>query len=280
MDPHPTALASQALPRDQTGVVGRVGCDTVTRYKLTMAYDGTAFHGWQKQTPPDGPPLRTVAGVVEDALQRVLRQPIALVGTSRTDAGVHAKGQVAHFDAQPTPIPLEKLTKAINSRLPDDVEVLAAKPVPNTFDAISDATSKQYCYRIYNTARRPLHQRHCVWHCWTPLDIAAMAAAAARLVGTHDFEGFAAAHHGRSSTIRTVLRCDVTTDDPEVHIVIEGTGFLYNMVRIIAGTLVEIGRGRFEPGVIDRVLASRDRRQAGPTLPARGLCLEWVKHGQ
>lgn len=257
----------------------QVDTDTTNRqrYKLTIAYDGTEFHGWQKQTPPDTEPLRTVAGVVEDALRHALRQPIDLVGASRTDAGVHAQGQVAHFDADTT-VPLDKLAAAVNSRLPDDVEIRDAQLVPTDFDAISDVTSKQYRYRIFNTAQRPLEKRHTVYHCWTPLDINPMADAAARLVGTHDFEGFAAAHHGRTSTVRTVLCCEVVTDEPEVHIVVEGTGFLYNMVRIIAGTLVEVGRGRFTPDIIDQILKSRDRRQAGPTLPPQGLCLEWVKH--
>ena len=252
---------------------------TAQRYKLTIAYDGTAFHGWQKQvsTTDANQPLRTVAGVVEEALQRVLRQPLDVVGASRTDAGVHAKGQVAHFNAH-TQIPLDRLTQAINSRLPDDVEVLTAEPAAPEFDAISDATSKQYRYRVFNTSQRPLTKRHFVWHCWTPLDDARMADAAAGLVGTHDFEGFAAAGHNRATTVRTVLGCEIQRDKPELHIVVTGTGFLYNMVRIIAGTLVEVGRGRFEPDVIDRILESHNRRDAGPTLPARGLCLEWIKY--
>lgn len=247
------------------------------RYRLVIAYDGTDFHGWQKQEPPDRPPLRTVAGVVEDALRRVLRARLELVGASRTDAGVHARGQVAHVDAV-LPLPLCRLPAAVNSRLPDDVEVLGAESAPPGFDAIRSARSKQYRYRIFNTARRPLGKRHCVWHCWTPLDPAAMQAAAERLVGTHDFAGFAAAGHGRTTTVRTIHACGVWHDAPELHMVVEGDGFLYNMVRIIAGTLVEVGRGRFDPGVIDQVLLSGDRRQAGPTLPARGLCLEWVKY--
>ncbi len=251
---------------------------TGQRFKITVAYDGTAFHGWQKQACVTGhEPLRTVAGVLEEALRRVLRQPLALVGASRTDAGVHAKGQVAHFVAD-TAIPIERLSRAINSRLPQDVEVLTAEPVSPDFDAISGPVSKQYRYRIFHTTRRPLTKRHYVWHCWTPLDIDRMACAAGRLEGTHDFAGFAAAGHGRLSTVRTVLRCDVCRNDPEVHIVIEGTGFLYHMVRIIAGTLVDIGRGRLEPEWIDRILQSPDRRLAGPTLPARGLCLEWIRY--
>ena len=131
------------------------------RYKLTIAYDGTDFHGWQKQEPPDRDPLRTVGGVVCEALQRLLRQRIQLVGASRTDAGVHAEGQVAHFDAQ-IPIPIDRLAKALNSRLPGDVEAVSVEQVASNFDAIRSVHSKQYVYRIFNTVRRPLVNRHVV----------------------------------------------------------------------------------------------------------------------
>lgn len=261
----PTSVTS---PANDPTAVGQ-------RFQATLAYDGTAFHGWQKQVVPDGPPLRTVAGEVEMALQHVFRQPIDLVGASRTDAGVHAEGQIAHFNAE-SRIPLEKLAKAINSRLPDDVEVRRIEPTSSDFDAISDAVSKQYRYRIFNTTQRPLRKRHYVWHCWMPLNIELMSDAAQRLVGTYDFEGFAAAGHGRSTTTRTVLKCNVERHEPEVSIVIEGTGFLYNMVRIITGTLVEVGRGRLEPDIVDQVLESQNRRLAGPTAPPQGLCLEHI----
>jgi tRNA pseudouridine38-40 synthase len=249
------------------------------RYKLTIAYDGTDFHGWQAQSPRacTEPPVRTVAGVVRAALIERLRQPVTLVGASRTDAGVHADGQVAHFDAA-TSIPVDRLASAINSRLPQDVEVTVAEVVPAAFDAISGAKSKQYRYRIFNSTHRPLLQRRFVWHCWYRLDLGRMNDAAARLLGTHNFAGFAAAGHNRRSTVRTVLACRVEHDPPQVHVVVEGDGFLYNMVRIIAGTLVEVARGRCDPGAIDRVLSTGDRRLAGPTLPPHGLCLEWIRY--
>lgn len=247
------------------------------RFKLTIAYDGTLFHGWQKQEPPGSEPLRTVAGVVESTLVRVLRQPIRLVGSSRTDAGVHARGQVAHFDAI-NPIPIERLAKAINSRLPDDVDVLAAEPAPIGFDAISGAKNKQYRYRLYHTERRPLHLRNYVYHCWTPLDLGRMNDAARRLVGTHDFAGLTTLHHGRQTTVRTVFDCHVEEHPPEVQIVVSGSGFLYNMVRIIAGTLVEVGRGHFAPETIDAILEKGREQPAGPTLPASGLWLEWIRY--
>lgn len=247
------------------------------RYRLKIAYDGSYFHGWQKQEPVGQQPLRTVAGVVESTIIRTLGQPVNLVGASRTDAGVHALGQVAQFDAA-TRIPTERLAEAINSRLPDDVEIRHACVAPFDFAAINGARSKQYRYRIFNTTHRPLGLRNMVWHCWWDLNIENMKAAAAKLVGEHDFAGFAAANHGRLTTVRTIFDCHIEKHDEEVHIVVSGSGFLYNMVRIIAGTLVEVGRGRFTPDVIDTVLATCDRRQAGLTLPASGLWLEWIKY--
>lgn len=249
------------------------------RYRITVAYDGTLFHGWQKQEPPGQEPLRTVAGVVENTLRLTLRQPITLVGASRTDAGVHALGQVAQFDAA-TRIPVERLADAINSRLPHDVDIREARIARPDFQAISDARRKQYRYRVFSSAQRPLHLRNYVYHCWWKLDVAAMNDAAGRLVGEHDFNAFAAAKHNRETTVRTIYHCAVEPhpETSEIHLVVQGNGFLYNMVRIIAGTLLEAGRGAMPPAQIDRALAERDRRLAGPTLPPEGLWLEWIRY--
>lgn len=252
------------------------------RYKLTVAYDGKAFHGWQKQEPPGQEPLRTVQGVLERTACEVLAQRVTLVGASRTDTHVHAVGQTASFEAA-TRIPIERLSLALNARLPNDIDVRSAEVVPDDFEVIGGVTSKQYRYRIWNSPHRPLGARHFVYHFWHELDVARMNGAAQRLVGEHDFEGFAAARHGRLTTVRTIHHCrvelhDDPSSDPEVHIVVASNGFLYNMVRIIAGTLVEIGRGRWEPSRIDEILAARDRRLAGFTAPPEGLCLEWVKY--
>lgn len=252
------------------------------RYKLTIAYDGTDFHGWQKQHPPGEEPLRTVQGIVEYAVMQVTRQPVVLMGASRTDAGVHAKGQTGSFEAD-TPIPISRLADAINSRLPDDVEVRDAEIVHDGFNVIGDVVTKQYRYSMFNTSRKPLLHRRAFYHCWLTLDPVRMNDAAAKLVGTHDFAGFAAANHGRESTVRTIHRCEVETFEtfdgyPVVSIIVEGDGFLYNMVRIIAGTLVEVGRGHFEPGWINEIIASGTRQDAGPTLPPEGLSLEWMKY--
>ncbi len=254
------------------------------RYKLTLAYDGSAFHGWQKQEPPGEEPLRTVQGELEQVLVRLLGTPsdaLRLVGASRTDSGVHALGQVAQFDAD-TPIPLDRLALAINARLPDDVEVRRVEPAPPGFECISQATNKQYRYRVFNAEHKPLWVRNAVYHCFNAkLDVGRMCEAAKRLIGTHDIEGFSAAGHGRENTVRTIFDCRVFTDiayPDEVHTTIQGSGFLYNSVRIIAGTLVEVGRGRFEPSHVDTILKTADRQIAGPTLPPQGLCLQWVEY--
>ena len=255
------------------------------RYKITLAYDGSAYHGWQKQEPPGEEPLRTVQGELESVLVRLLGTPkeqLHLMGASRTDSGVHALGQVAMFDADCS-IPLQRMALAINARLPDDMEVRSCELAPDDFNVIGDVTNKQYRYRVFNAEHKPLWVRGAVYHCFNAqLDAQKMKDAAQRLVGTHDIEGFAAAGHGRENTVRTIFDCQVFTDiafPDEVHITIQGSGFLYNSVRIIAGTLVEVGRGRFEPGHIDTILKTADRRIAGPTLPPQGLCLQWVSYG-
>jgi tRNA pseudouridine38-40 synthase len=285
------------------------------RYKLTIAYDGTGFCGWQKQHPPPGSGadpgkvlgpadaqgprvvLRTVQEIVERAVREATREPVQLIGASRTDAGVHARGQVAAFSASDEPArgwPLERgtlpLLRAINSRLPEDVLVLSAEAAAPGFDPISGARSKGYSYTVHVSPHRPLWERHFVHHVWTPLDLAAMNEAAALLVGEHDFAAFAAAGHGRQSTIRTIHACRIVDEGPiaaphqpdvpewarRVRIEVSGNGFLWNMVRIIAGTLAEVGRGHLGPGDIAAALESGDRRRAGPTFPPTGLCLEWI----
>lgn len=256
------------------------------RYKLTLAYDGSAFHGWQKQHPPDAPPLRTVQEEVERALCEVIRPPrgkVNVLGASRTDAGVHALGQCAQFDAD-TPIPVDRMGPAICGRLPDDIDVVNVEKVPMSFNVIGGVTSKQYRYRISTPRRKPLAIRHMVYHGYEPMDPEPMRDAARDLVGEHDFAAFTNAGHGRLSTVRTIHGCHIEEHDlptgPELHIVVSGSGFLYNMVRIIAGTLVDIGRGRLRYDTVRHCFHTGDRRDAGPTLPASGLMLEWIKYGE
>lgn len=251
----------------------------LTRYRMTLAYDGTEFHGWQEQNPPECAPLRTVQAVVKEALIKTFRQPIILTGASRTDTGVHARGQVAHFDAQ-TRIPLERIALAINSRLPEDVEVLEVKPADPEFNAIGHATDKQYRYRIWTSFHKPLALRNQVYQFWRPLDEARMADGARRLVGEHDMVGLTNAHHGRLNTVRRIHDCQVARDGDEIHITVSSNGFLFNMVRIIAGTLLEIGRGRMPVERIEEILKTGNRRLAGPTLPPQALCLEWIRYAR
>lgn len=246
------------------------------RFRLTVRYDGFEFHGWQKQGAEEQP-LRTAQGVLESAVGRAVRQPVTLTGASRTDAGVHALGQVAAFTAETT-IPVERLHHAINRYLPEDIAVVAAREVEPGFDPIAMALRKAYRYTIHNASVRPVFERHRVFHCWHVLDERAMHKAAQHLVGTHDFASFANAHHGRESTVRTIFGCAVDREGERLTMDICGSGFLYHMVRIIIGTLVEVGRGAMGVEDVPRILAARDRAQAGPTLDPAGLCLMWIQY--
>jgi tRNA pseudouridine38-40 synthase len=241
---------------------------------VTLAYDGSEFHGWQFQ-----PEMRTVQGCLEQGLRRVLRHQVLVIGCSRTDAGVHAAGHVANcYTTHPGSI--RALARSLGSRLPKDMTVLHMGEVPLTFHATHTAVSKLYRYRIYNAPGRPcqaLLQRF-VYHCWQPLDIATMRQAAAVWVGTHDFSSFASAGNVRDSNVRTILRIEIYRAGREMQIDIEGTGFLYKQVRNMVGTLVEIGRGRWTVTEAADILRARDRARAGPTAPARGLCLQWVRY--
>ena len=252
------------------------------RYKVTIAYDGTNFHGWQKQEPPGQEPLRTVQAIVEQAIEQVVRESVNLTGASRTDSGVHAKGQVGAFSTN-REVPVHKLPAAISSRLPDDVHIVDAAEVPPDFSPISDCVAKGYRYRLaYSRGRDrrpPLFDRH--YTTWTPytLDVDRMHEAAQHLLGEHDFASLTRVNHGRESTVRRIDACSVTAiEDDRCIIDVSGNGFLYNMVRIIAGTLLEVGRGQLEPDDIPGILQARDRAKAGPTLPPEGLFLIWIQY--
>ena len=244
--------------------------------KLTIAYDGSEYHGWQIQ-----PGCVTVQGVLMEALRDLLGPRARICGASRTDAGVSALGQVGLIQID-TPIPTENFAKAITDRLPEGMAIVKAEEVPMGFDVIGDVQSKLYRYTIYSGPVRPvLHMRHC-WHLAANLDIQAMSEAAGLLVGNKDFKSFAAAADHREDSVRTVFRCDVTEAPAEdgrwVYVDAEGDGFLYNMVRNIVGTLVEVGVGRWKPEKIPEILEARDRKAAGPIAPPNGLCLMWIKY--
>jgi len=244
----------------------------IRNIKLTISYDGSDYHGWQIQ-----PGQRTIQGIVTEAIENLLGCPVRLTGASRTDAGVSALGQAAVMQID-SPIPTENLARAITQRLPADIAVTEAAEMPLDFDVIGEVKNKLYRYTIFTGKDRPvLWIRHC-WHLPAKLDLTAMAKAAEMLVGKKDFKSFASAADTRESSVRTVFRCDVTGNNDWIYIDTEGDGFLYNMVRNIVGTLVEVGIGRLSQEKINPILQAKDRTAAGPIAPAAGLCLMWVKY--
>jgi tRNA pseudouridine38-40 synthase len=247
----------------------------VRTIKLTLQYDGTAYAGFQRQ--PNGV---TIQEKLEEALRRLTGDPHLKIGAAagRTDAGVHARGQVVHFRTD-SRIPPERWPYALNSLLPPDIVVTAAEWVPDDFHARYWAISKWYRYTIEHTPfPSPLHRRY-AYHWPHPLDPAQMEAAAALLRGRHDFAAFRSTGGAAKTSIRTITRLDVTAVPPFVYIDVEADGFLYNMVRIIAGTLLEVGAGRRSTADVARALATGERQLAGKTLPPHGLCLEAVTYG-
>jgi tRNA pseudouridine38-40 synthase len=242
--------------------------------RLTLEYDGTAYLGWQVQ--PQGP---TIQSELERALGVMTGRRIRVTGAGRTDAGVHAAGQVASFVAEET-IPAVGFARGLTRLLPVDIAVLAAADAPDGFDARRSARRKLYRYTLLNRAvRSPLSTRF-DWHVRVPLDAAAMDEAARALVGTHDFSAFRTADPAEKSPVRRLDRLTVTRDGDRVIVEAEGPGFLKHMVRVIVGTLVEVGRGAFPPAATAAILASRDRGEAGPTAPPHGLCLVRVDYPQ
>ena len=251
--------------------------------KLTLAYDGTAFVGWQRQQSGI-----SIQGLVEDAFARIEGSSVVVTGAGRTDAGVHAVGQVASVRVG-HPIGVAPLQRALNAILPEEVRVLEVVEAPGDFHARFGARAKTYHYRIVTGYIVSPFERRYAWHVTQPLDIEAMRAAARPLVGTHDFAAFRAAGTETSTTVRTITRLDVTETAPPVAAVadpraraialeVDGDGFLRHMVRTIAGTLVEIGTGRRTPQSIVATLASKDRSEAGPTAPPWGLFLVRVEY--
>jgi tRNA pseudouridine38-40 synthase len=244
--------------------------------KLTLAYDGTAYAGWQFQAGQT-----SVQEVLETAIEKATGQKARIIGSGRTDAGVHALGQVAAFRTE-SRLSADVLRRALNVHLPQDVAVLEAAEEDQGFHPIRDARRKRYRYTICDGPVRDVFRRTTAWFCRVQLDAVAMHRAGQALVGTYDFQSFQTEGSNRRSTVRTVLDLQVRRGEgPDRHVItveIEADGFLYNMVRCIVGTLVQVGRGnRAEPWVAE-VLAACDRRVAGPTAPAKGLCLLWVEH--
>jgi tRNA pseudouridine38-40 synthase len=246
------------------------------KFKLTIAFDGTHYQGWQVQKTGTG-----VQEKIEAALAKLFPDKPRLHSSSRTDTGVHALGMVAHFETPREAWKLSgrKLALALNAWLPEDIRIVSAGRMKKDFHARFDAAGKQYRYFVWNhSAMNPLI-RHSAWHVPRPLDLAAMRHAALCFIGRHDFQSFTAnSGHTRESTVRTLSRCDLKKNGRLLTFIIEGDGFLYRMCRGIVGTLVQIGLGKFSPGEIKTMLGKKDRRVAGMTAPARGLVLWKVKY--
>ena len=237
------------------------------RVKLVVAYDGTAYHGWQIQ-----PGARTIEGELNRTLSELLQEEIQVIGASRTDSGVHALCNVAVFDTD-TRIPAEKLSYALNQRLPEDIRIQSSCEVEADFHPRHCDSRKTYEYRILNR-EFPLPTKRLYAHfTYVPLDVSKMEKAASYLIGEHDFKSFCATAAVVETTVRTLYEATVGRENDEIVIRVCGNGFLYNMVRIIAGTLMEVGRGNLEPEGMKETLEAKDRTVAGPTAPACGLTL-------
>jgi len=237
------------------------------RYKVVVEYDGTDFAGWQRQ-----PGQRTVQGVLEEAIREMTGESVFVRAAGRTDAGVHADGQVATFDLELN-IPPHGFLRGLNSILPADVALVDVALAAPDFDARFSARGKVYRYTVWaHFVRSPLHARR-TWHVRQPLDLEAIRAAAAGLVGEHDFRAFRASDCERRTTRRIVRRIEVDRQGARLTIEVEATAFLKNMVRILVGTLIDVGRGRLTPEAVSRMLETGDRAAGGMTAPPQGLTL-------
>ncbi len=237
------------------------------RIMLTVAYDGTDYSGWQIQ-----PHAETIEGILNRELSRLLGEEIHVIGASRTDAGVHAEGAVCVFDTE-SRIPPDKFSFALNQSLPKDIRIRSSREVDPGFHPRRCPCRKTYAYRIWqDTFPMPTKERYTLW-VHTKLDVDRMRKGASYLVGQHDFASFCSTHTQTENTVRTIYRLSVTGEGKEITVSVCGDGFLYNMVRIIVGTLIEIGQGKIEPEAVREMLIARDRASSGPTAPPHGLCL-------
>jgi len=263
------------MPKNQSGII-------MQRWKITIEYNGTDFHGWQVQ-----PNLPTIQGAIESAITKFCGQSIEIQAAGRTDAGVHAHGQVAHFDLDYGDRPLTgyDLAKALNAHLrPHPIAVVNAEPVDNDFHARFDATNKLYRYRIVTRRAPPIMDDTHVWHVKYDLDVTAMQLAANHLIGHHDFTSFRDAQCQANSPMRTLDRVDVTSRPydafgaAEIWIELEALSFIHHQCRNIAGTLALVGRGKITPDDVKTILIARDRTKAGQTAPASGLSLRRIDY--
>lgn len=238
--------------------------------KLIIEYDGTNYVGWQKQH--NG---KAIEERIESEIKALTGEAIKLIGASRTDSGVHAKGQTANFFTT-SKIPAEKFAAAISSRLPRDISILYSEEVEESFHSRYNSIGKRYSYKILNRKQPPAYLRNYVEHCSYQLNFEAMATAVKHFLGKHDFAAFKSTGGSAKTSVRTITSIELIKNDDIIQLNIEGDGFLYNMVRIIAGTLIEVGMGRISEESIPQIIQSRDRKLAGKTAGPSGLCLEKV----
>jgi tRNA pseudouridine38-40 synthase len=240
----------------------------MSRIKITISYDGASFSGYQVQ-----PSKRTVQLELEKALSKMHKgQQVKVTSSGRTDAGVHAIGQVCHFDSALN-IATEAWKKALNALLPDDIQVKSAEEVEATFHARFDTTGKEYRYKIWRGKDPNIFQRKYMYHYPYELDISAMKEASKQFLGTHDFTSFCAANTDVKDKIRSIYDISIIEEGNEVVLTFRGNGFLYNMVRILVGTLLEVGNGKIKVSEIDEIIAGKNRAKAGKTAPPQGLYL-------
>ena len=242
------------------------------RVCLIVAYDGTNYHGWQAQ-----PNAITIEQILNEKLSELLKEDIEVIGASRTDAGVHAEGNVAVFDTE-TPIPPEKISYALNRMLPEDIVIQESFQVEDDFHPRKCDSIKTYEYRILNrNFNLPVKGRNS-YHFHRKLDIDKMREAAAYFVGRHDFKNFCSSHTQAKSTIRIIYSFDIEEENDEIVLTVSSNGFLYNMVRMLTGTLLDVGTGKMSPDRIPELLAARDRVHSPNTAPARGLTLLEIEY--
>ena len=238
--------------------------------RLDLCYDGTRYKGWQRLPGADA----TIQGKLETALSRILGEPIEVSGSGRTDAGVHAKGQVANFHCEST-LPTEEILLSLRRYLPEDIGIYSCRDVSSRFHARLNAREKTYCYRIWVSREPCVFQRRFVTVMEEPLDTAAMMQAAELLLGEHDFSAFCGNAKMKKSTVRLLRSIQIQREGPELRLYFTGNGFLHNMVRILVGTLVEVGRGQRDPESVSALFGGK-RSEAGFLAPPQGLCLEEV----
>ena len=245
---------------------------TTKRVRLTVAYDGTNYHGWQIQNNGI-----TIESELNRCLTDLLREPVEVIGASRTDSGVHAVGNIAVFDTT-SRMPAEKISYALNQRLPEDIRIQKSEQVPQDWHPRRCDSRKTYEYRIYRAQFPMPVKRLYSLFTYYELDVNRMQEAAAYLEGEHDFKSFCCVRTQAESTVRTIYSLEVLQEGSEIIIRIKGNGFLYNMVRIIAGTLIQVGKGRFKPEYVKQMLEAKDRTVAGQTAPPQGLTLVGIEY--